>query len=98
MPLSFARLWGAWTWEPIANCPGRFRLAGASARLPVSAIAGEGVAVQVHCVPAARGEVHIARFSDGGIISYLRPGGSYVHTLNIAEGLSRKLSRLGIFG
>jgi hypothetical protein len=94
--LSFAALWDAWTWEPIANCPGRFKLAGADARLPVAALAGGGVTVQVHRVPAARDEVHIARFTDGGIISYLRPDGTYVHTLNTAAGFSRKLSQLGI--
>jgi hypothetical protein len=32
----------------------------------------------------------------GGLISYRKPDGSYVHTLNTKEGLNRKLDQLGL--
>jgi hypothetical protein len=32
----------------------------------------------------------------GGLISYRRPDGTFLHTLNTAEGFARKLSDLGI--
>jgi hypothetical protein len=49
-----------------------------------------------HRVPGARDPVIVARFEDGGLISYLRADGTYVHTLNTCEGLERKLAQLGI--
>jgi hypothetical protein len=37
------------------------------------------------------------RLADGsGLISYLKPGGLFLHTLNTAQGMERKLAALGI--
>lgn len=40
--------------------------------------------------------VIVARMEDGGLISYRKKDGGYVHTLNTPEGYARKLSHLGI--
>jgi hypothetical protein len=54
------------------------------------------VAIVEHRVAGARDPVLVARFEDGGLISYRRADGTYVHTLNTREGLERKLAQLGI--
>ena len=47
-------------------------------------------------VEAARDRVVVARLDKGGLISYKRTDGTYVHTLNSVEGFSRKILQLGI--
>ena len=47
-------------------------------------------------VNAARDPVIVTAFDDGGLISYRKPEGVFVHTLNTREGLERKLRELGI--
>jgi hypothetical protein len=47
-------------------------------------------------VETARDRVIVARFGEGGLISYKRADGTYLHTLNDPEGFSRKLDELGI--
>ena len=44
----------------------------------------------------ARDALLVAQFDDGGIISYERGDGTFVHTLNTEEGFHRKLEQLGI--
>jgi hypothetical protein len=95
MHRSFADLWSAWQWRPIRNCPGRFSLAIDDRRLPMSELVGERD-IQQHRVSAARDPVLIAQLSDGGVISYARPDGTYMHTLNTRAGFERKLCQLGI--
>jgi len=38
----------------------------------------------------------VSDLGKGGLISYKRADGTYLHTLNTAEGLERKLASLGI--
>jgi hypothetical protein len=52
--------------------------------------------VREHVVPGARDRVLVARLDDGGVISYARADGSYLHTLGTAEGFARKLAALGL--
>lgn len=54
------------------------------------------VSCSEHLVTAARDPVVVAVFADGGLISYRKPDGRYVHTLNSRDGLERKLRELGI--
>jgi hypothetical protein len=49
-----------------------------------------------HVVIAAKDPVVVAVFADGGLISYRKPDGRFVHTLNSRDGLERKLRELGI--
>lgn len=70
------------------------------------------MAMEVHCaspeklapehisreyrVADARDAVVVVRFKDGGLISYRKPDGRFLHTLNTEEGFQRKLEQLGI--
>jgi hypothetical protein len=92
--VSFASLWVEYDCRPIPGCPGRFVLSGGQ---PVGLAPFGLTTPRSYRVPKARDEVLVARFADGsGLISYRRPNGSIVHTLNKPAGLSRKLAELGI--
>jgi hypothetical protein len=54
------------------------------------------VPVTEHLVAVAKDPVMVAPLSDGGLISYRKPDGAYIHTLNSREGFERKLQQLGI--
>ena len=54
------------------------------------------VLVTEHLVAAAKDLVMVAPLTDGGLISYRKPDGVYIHTLNSREGFERKLQQLGI--
>ena len=77
------------------NCPGRYILAGAPSTLKPYDIL-PGAVIREYTVQSAPDTVLVARFDGGGIISYKKPGGLYLHTLNTSEGLERKLRQLGI--
>ena len=47
-------------------------------------------------VEAAKDAVLVVELDDGGLISYHRADGSFLHTLNTTEGFRRKLTQLGI--
>jgi hypothetical protein len=89
--MSFDELMRRWTWRPIPNCPGRFKL-DLPANMSVEALVGLGVAPKEYRFAAAQDEVLVVPLNDGGIISYRRPDGSMLHTLNTAEGFARKLA------
>ena len=86
----------AWQWRPIPNCPGRFVMASGPTSLAPRDLVGPDVALQEFRVPAAHDVVIVARLDDGGLISYERANGTYVHTLNTPEGFARKLQQLGV--
>jgi hypothetical protein len=86
----------AWNWKPIRNCPGRYILQGVPTNLSPQELLGDEVEVKEYQVDAAQDAVLIARLEGGGLISYRREDGSFLHTLNTPEGFTRKLSQLGI--
>ena len=106
--MTFEELATRWTWRPIRNCPGRFVLssertdatapAGVDPVLALSPqdLAGPDTTLWAFDVPTARDRVIVGRLDGGGLISYQRPDGSYLHTLNTADGFARKLEQLGI--
>jgi hypothetical protein len=94
--MSFDEIAARWDCRPIANCPGRFVLRNADPRTVPQAVAGDGVPFEEFHVAQARDVVVVARFDGGGLISYRRADGSYLHTVNTVEGLERKLAQLGI--
>ncbi|HEY8561613.1 MAG TPA: hypothetical protein VIL74_14655 [Pyrinomonadaceae bacterium] len=47
-------------------------------------------------VPKAADTVIVGQIHDGGLISYRKADGTYLHTLNTIEGFERKLAQLGI--
>ncbi len=85
-----------WHWKPIPNCPGRFALAGVRADLPPDELLGATLKSYEFDVKMARDRVVVVPFGRGGLISYKRKDGTYLHTLNDPEGFSRKLEQLGI--
>ena len=84
-----------WPWRPIPNCPGRFVLSSGRSSLAPSEIAPTG-AMTEHVIAAAPDPIIVTAFEDGGLISYRKPDGSFIHTLNTIEGFDRKLRQLGI--
>lgn len=93
---SFDELFRERGWKPIRNCPGRFVLRGASYTLSPSDVLGEDCTTSEHKVDGARDTVLVTKLTGGGLISYGRADGTFVHTLNTAEGFERKLLQLGI--
>jgi hypothetical protein len=85
-----------WDWAPIANCPGRYIMRGSPVLLTPQDLAGGRIEVGSFDVPEATDTVTVVVLDDGGLISYKRSDGSYVHTLNTREGFERKLASLGI--
>jgi hypothetical protein len=96
--MTFAELFETLSWKPIKNCPGRYVLQGATNNLlRVGELTGNIALGSAHKVSAARDLVLVAALEGGGgIISYQREDGSFLHTLNTPEGFHRKLRQLGI--
>jgi hypothetical protein len=94
--MTFAHLLRSHDWRPIVGCPGRYVLRSEPPTLSLRGLLGETVPLRAHRVAAAKDEVWAAQLPDGGLISYCRGDGTWVHTLNTPEGFRRKLSQLGI--
>ena len=92
----FADVMSRWRWRAIRHCPGRFVFAGGSTRMPPSEISAPHLSTTEHIVAAAADPVLVTPFADGGLISYRKSDGTYLHTLNTREGFERKLHALGI--
>jgi len=96
IPVDFATLQRQWRWQPIRHCPGRYVLRNAPPELAIEAILGPDIEIREYRVAAAKDRVLVACLDTGGMISYQREDGTFLHTLNTAEGLARKLRQLGI--
>jgi hypothetical protein len=94
--MTFHQLLEKWDWKPIRHCPGRFILSVAKAELSAEELLGEPVEVHVYRVEAAKDTVLVVALDGGGLISYKKQDGSFVHTLNTPEGFERKLLQLGV--
>jgi hypothetical protein len=92
--MTFATLQALGRWTPIRDCPGRFVLRGVSPTLSLRELLGPDVAIQEYQSPLARDPIFVAALADGGVISYARMDGTWVHTLGTAEGFRRKLAQL----
>lgn len=49
-----------------------------------------------HACGIAKDPVIVTPFEDGGLISYRKADGMFLHTLNTRDGFERKLHQLGI--
>lgn len=94
--VSFQTLLDRWPWKPLRRCPGRFVLVATDRSLGLDALLGGPCRFQAFASHAAKDTVLVVLLEDGGLISYARPDGTFLHTLNTAEGLARKLTQLGI--
>ena len=80
-------------WTPIPGCPGRWVLRRAEEALDQVVSADSLMFVTT----GATDPVHLLLFSTGGgLLSYSKRDGSFVHTLNTPAGLGRKWSQLGL--
>lgn len=96
--MNFEELKSRWNWSPIRNCPGRFIWRGGDDKniSPEELTGGGGIHFSEFRVEKAKDAVIVGRISDGGLISYRKDDGTFLHTLNTVEGFERKLSQLGI--
>jgi hypothetical protein len=94
--MTFLEIMSRFAWRPIPHCPGRYLLIAGPSALSPQEIVSPAERVTVHVVAAAKDPVVVAAFDDGGLISYRRPDGTYVHTLNSRDGFDRKLRQLGV--
>lgn len=94
--MTFEELKRRWDWKPIPHCPGRFVLSRSEFNGPPREIAGRGAEEIKLDVANAQDPVVIVKLDDGGLISYKKGEGDYLHTLNTSEGFERKLAQLGI--
>ena len=93
---SFGEAWSLGVWAPIRDCPGRFILQGRPPSLSLSELFGFEPEILRFPSSKARDCVLVVRLQDGGVISYQRPDGSFLHTLATQEGFGRKLAQLEI--
>ncbi len=85
-----------WKWYPIKNCPGRYVLDGGAQETTIQQLLGQEVTIREYQLEIARDTVLVVELSGGGVISYRKPNGLYVHTLCNSDGFERKLKQLGI--
>ena len=83
-------------WAAMRDCPGRYTLKDVPPRFSISDVLSSEVPVNEAHSPKAVDTVWIARLEDGGVISYARGDGSWLHTLNTVEGFERTLNQLEI--
>ena len=93
---TFNDLWGKHLWKPIKNCPGRYVLEGGPRKITLNDLVGQNIQILEFKIANARDTVLVVEISDGGIISYRKPDGSFIHTLCNIEGFKRKLEQLEI--
>jgi len=95
-PVSFEFVFRKYDWQEIKNCPGRWILSGGATPTPPLEFLGmEGVPVEFHS-PAVPDPVVMIPFPGGGMISFHRPDGRWIHTLNTVSGFKRKETALAL--
>lgn len=94
--MTFSDIRSRYSWRPIRHCPGRFVLSDGPTSEAPDTIVPYSTRVSEHVVAAAKDPVIVTEFEDGGLLSYRKPDGRYLHTLNTCDGLERKLQQLGI--
>jgi hypothetical protein len=93
---SFEELKQQLGWAPIRGCPGRFILRLGRAKLRPEELVGPDCELKEFRVDGAPDVVVTGRLVGGGLISYKKSDGTYLHTLNTEEGFERKLAQLEI--
>ena len=78
------------------GCPGRYALTGGPTRVSPRELLGQGARIDRFDRSPESDNLFVARFEGGGLISYEKADGSFIHTLNDEQGLERKLDDLGI--
>ena len=113
VPLTFQQFMEVWEWHEIPNCPGRYTMTQKTQAMNMKEfMEATSASVKVHLDEWSldswtkvwgKGEVvrnilWVARLEGNcGIISYEHPSGAFLHTLNSASGMERKLRALHIY-
>mmetsp|Transcript_12310 Transcript_12310/g.16613 ORF Transcript_12310/g.16613 Transcript_12310/m.16613 type:complete len:194 (+) Transcript_12310:434-1015(+) len=93
---SLEALWMQFKWKPIRGCDGRFILRGL--RLRPEAISSYKNIVRLRPVSEEVDGIIATRLrGGGGLLSYEKKDGTFIHTLNTESGLCRKLTALDLF-
>ena len=95
--MNFAALLEKYDWKPIYGCPGRYILKSHNTVTPAQ-LAECAVPVAPVRSASVPDPVIIIKIEGGGIISYCKKRGQYLHTLADEDGFFRKLSMLGFAG
>ncbi len=92
---TFEDLRGRFPWRPLRGCPGRYVLAGGASASSPAELFG---ALAFHETRSAHApdRVIVAPVEGGGLISYAKQDGTFIHTLSDAAGFRRKLAVLGL--
>ena len=94
--MNFEAIKTNWDWRPIRNCPGRFVLRAAGRTISPADVGGAAAGWREFRVERAVDPVLVAEVEGGGLISYRKKDGTFLHTLNTPEGFARKLAQLEI--
>ncbi len=92
---SFEDLRGRFPWRPLRGCPGRYVLAGGASASSPGELFG-ALAFHEACSAEVPDRVIVAAVEGGGIISYAKSDGTFIHTLGDDAGFRRKLVALGL--
>ena len=95
-PVTFSALFDGWAWRPIPKCPGRYALRAGPVATPPEGLVPGASGGSEHVSVTAKDPVIVTPFEDGGLISYRKADGQFLHTLNTHEGFDRKLRQLGL--
>jgi hypothetical protein len=90
---SFHELLSRLPWRPMRGCPGRYLLTGGPTTSSPRQLFGD-LAFQERHSDQAPDRVIVATVCGGGIISYAKEDGTFIHTLGDSAGFSRKLAIL----
>lgn len=91
----FETLFIAYKWKPIYGCPGRYILKEKH-HYTIKELTHGRTDITILSTNKAPDIVCVVILIDGGIISYKKDDGSFVHTLNNTSGFIRKLEKLEI--
>ena len=98
--LCFMKLFKLYSWKEIKNCPGRYLLTKEDNQrlrlISPNEILNDQVSIQIFNSQICQDRIHIGKFVDGGLLSYEKSDGTFVHTLNNTSGLNRKMNHLNI--
>lgn len=81
--------------RPIRGCPGRWILSGNDSIDP-GKLVGRDAEPRRFRRASVPDEIWVCGLEDGGLISYRKPDGRFVHTVCDPEGFRRKLEKLDV--